>query len=332
MTQSIRKSYIDIIKGIAISFVVFGHISHHSFLRPFIHHSCLSGFFFVSGFLANHDLDFKSFCIKKAKSLLIPYVFFYIITLLYWILIERHVRGEGVSIWSQIVGLFYGTYGKNMMFNGALWFLPSLFSLEIIFYLIQKIKSKIWKFLMITLIILMGIILIENKIFFLPFGIGDAFIFIFYFSLGFLLQTKKNIIENLDKKYLLLFLFLGFIFQIIWINSYFQPFFFTKGCSKDLVFGTLAIIWISSSSLLLKKNKILEFLGKNSLVIFAFQEQTYRALIFIFSKMTNLSIETIRINPIYSFFIFGATILAISPLVWLYNNNVAPLLKKINLN
>jgi fucose 4-O-acetylase-like acetyltransferase len=77
-----RKSYLDIVKGIAISCVVFGHITHVDFARTYLLQSCLPLFFFVSGLLLNTEKydGIKQFISHRAKSLLIPYMFFYLIT------------------------------------------------------------------------------------------------------------------------------------------------------------------------------------------------------------------------------------------------------------
>jgi peptidoglycan/LPS O-acetylase OafA/YrhL len=98
---------------------------------------------------------------------------------------------------------------------------------------------------------------------------------------------------------------------------------------KDVIFAFLTIIMVFSLSMLLSQNKILEFLGKNSLVIFAFQEPTYRAVIYVFSKILNSDVEIVRNNIYYSFAIYITTILIIIPAIAIYNNKINPLLKKI---
>lgn len=99
----------------------------------------------LSGLLFKKEkfLCFRNFLASRFKSLLVPYAIFYLLTYIYWLLVERHVRGADISPISQLFGLVYGTYDMRfMMFNGALWFIPCLFSMEISFWLLAKSKRK----------------------------------------------------------------------------------------------------------------------------------------------------------------------------------------------
>lgn len=139
-----RNHVIDILRGIAIFLVVFGHVTHVPFMRQYIWGFHIPLFFFISGLLFQKEKfeNFTVFLKSRLKSLVIPYVIFYLVTLVYWILIERHSRGADVPIYSQLLGLVYGTYDmRYMMFNGALWFLPCLFSMEILYWFVSKVPS-----------------------------------------------------------------------------------------------------------------------------------------------------------------------------------------------
>src|SRR5579862_1205738 len=142
----IRKNYLDVLKGMGIFYVVFGHVTHIEVLRAYIWNFHMPLFFLISGFLFNagkYD-NFKSLFKSKFNSIYLPYVFFFAVTFLYWVLIERKFRGGEYSILNQFMGLFYGTYeGEHLNFNGALWFLPCLFVVELMFYFVSKINNKI---------------------------------------------------------------------------------------------------------------------------------------------------------------------------------------------
>lgn len=56
-----RISYIDILKGFGIFFVVFGHVTHIGELRDYIWNFHMPLFFFVSGFLYKPSLSFRDF-------------------------------------------------------------------------------------------------------------------------------------------------------------------------------------------------------------------------------------------------------------------------------
>lgn len=98
----------------------------------------LSGYFFYTVRYA----DTKDFVKSRLTKLIVPYVIFYLITFCYWVVIERHVRGADLSLGSQLLGMLYGTYDlRYMYFNGALWFLPCLVSIEILYWLISRVKK-----------------------------------------------------------------------------------------------------------------------------------------------------------------------------------------------
>ena len=139
-----RNPTIDILRGIAIFLVVFGHISHIGWTKTYIWGFHIPIFFFISGMLFNENKynSITNFIKSKFRTLIIPYGIFYLTTFVYWLVIERYTRG-GVTPASQLIGLFYGTYNlKYMMFNGALWFIPCLFSIELLYYFIAKIKNN----------------------------------------------------------------------------------------------------------------------------------------------------------------------------------------------
>lgn len=82
-------------------------------------------------------------------------------------------------------------------------------------------------------------------------------------------------------------------------------------------------------SIEIQHNPIMEYLGKNSLVIFAFQEPVYRAVIFILNKVLNQEIEYLRNNIVYSIIITGITIFIIVPLIYLYNQFIRPRINRL---
>lgn len=140
----------------------------------------LSGYFFYTDRYANT----KDFVKSRLTKLIVPYVIFYLITFCYWVVIERHVRGADLSLGSQLFGMLYGTYDlRYMYFNGALWFLPCLVSMEILYWLISKVKN-IWIMLSIIVICHAVGICFHEKIGWLPWGITSAMIALVYFALG----------------------------------------------------------------------------------------------------------------------------------------------------
>lgn len=322
-----RISYIDILKGFGIFFVVFGHVTHIGEIRDYIWNFHMPLFFFVSGFLYKPSLSFRDFFLKRIKSIYIPYILFFFVTFTYWVLIERNVRGSEYSIWHQLIGLLYGTYeGNHLYFNGALWFLPCLFVTEIMFFPLGRIKNKIGILANILLFYIIGTILNLNEVNYLPLGLHTAFFAIVFYGFGYLAkQLPKYIIETTSA------------FQWLLIITCLSIQLLNKQYSSDisnaslpyLLIAIIGILLYLSLSIKIGHSKLIEYLGKNSLVIFAFQEPVYRAIIFIFSKITNIEIEYLRINVLYSIIISCFSILIIVPFIYIYNKIVKQLINRI---
>lgn len=330
MQKELRKNYIDVLKGIGIFFVVFGHVTHTGILREYIWNFHMPLFFLISGFLFNTEKypKFKKFFLSRIKSIYLPYIFFFLITFLYWAIIERSFRGGEYSIQHQLLGLFYGTYeGYHLNFNGALWFLPCLFSVELMFYYVSKIQNKFGIFSFILLFFIMGSIIKYYNLNFLPLGIHTALFGVVFFGIGFISKSFEKGLSQLSLIYKIVLLAACFFLQMSAIKSG-----YSSSIEKTtLIYIPIALLGITFYfilSNLINKNKILEYLGKNSLVILAFQEQTYRALIFSFSKLLKLDVEVIRLNILYSLFITFVTLIVILPAIYIYNEYVRV---KINL-
>lgn len=137
-----RLEYFDLAKGIGIFLVILGHITYISQpLRIWIFSFHMPLFFIISGMLIYYkredSLNSRELIKKKAKSLLIPYFFFSILTIFADIcLLLLFQVGNWERIWQNC---FYtcSFYGIS-----TLWFLPALFLGENLFLFILKKFSK----------------------------------------------------------------------------------------------------------------------------------------------------------------------------------------------
>lgn len=92
MARSSRLTALDSLRGFGILLVVLGHASRSVGLVSWIFSFHMPLFFIISGMLF-HERQFLDSFKKKATRLLIPYLFFGIVTFAYWALIERLFRG-----------------------------------------------------------------------------------------------------------------------------------------------------------------------------------------------------------------------------------------------
>ena len=195
-----RNHTIDIMRGIAIFLVVFGHVTYITELRTYIWGFHMPLFFFISGLLFRREKfgGFVEFAKSRVKSIVLPFAIFYLVTFAYWVLIERNTRGADVSIGSQLLGLVYGTYDmRYMMFNGALWFLPCLFSMEMLYWFVSKCTKPAGLTVILVACYAIGLCLTTYTPW-LPWGLCAAFVGVVYYGIGDLCKPLVSYRTNLN--------------------------------------------------------------------------------------------------------------------------------------
>lgn len=329
-----RNVVLDILKGIGILLVVFGHTLKNNVLVSIIYYFHMPLFFFLSGMALYYSLNkenkenisLKDFFIKKFRSILIPYLFFSIVSIIYWILIERKIRGQfDISIMQNFINIFIAKVDVNLYaYNIAMWFLPCLFMSELLFFIIFKIKNNYLKNLIIILSFLIGYFLsIKNIV--LPFGFEITLIGIFFLYVGYNSIQKKLNIENTKIIKILQFilciasiicLFLCYKFGNI-VNMmnhlYSNMFLFLFGSFSGIYFCYFIAKFIEKS-FNGKFKFFLKFLGENTIIIMCCHEPIKRMMIKLFSGETNL-----RTNVIFSFLITIFVNIVLIPIILIIN-------------
>lgn len=137
---SSRDKSIDLAKGVGILLVVLFHTSfqYTSHCREFVYSFHMPLFFYLSGIVYNpNHYSFSSLLKKKAKTLLLPTIYFTIITF--------------------VVYYFAVDYDFNdvpIVPPEALWFLPVLFLVHIIGHFFSTIPNRGKKMLIVALLLL----------------------------------------------------------------------------------------------------------------------------------------------------------------------------------
>lgn len=248
-----RNPSIDVIKGILIILVVIGHILRGSLddntLRYVIYSFHMPAFFFVSGYLLNlrkiKDLSFREIMHRYWNRMLRVWC-------IAWIIYSIYVFKDNFSVYdllSNIVNPYY-----------HLWFVPSLFLMTIIVWvIIKKCKNE-----GLSYALLLGLAILTSDI-------GGDFSeiprilrchFLFFFILGIwsrekLTNTKQGGVIIIS--YLIFVAFVKRILEYSLFCSYFQ-----FPCVMLLsLWGILPIL--QGYKL---KNPVLEYCGKYSLEIY----------------------------------------------------------------
>ena len=140
-----RLTFIDTAKAIAIFLVIVGHlVPGESPIFRFIFAFHMPAFFFLSGYCTKkNEQPFLRFVGKRAKTLLIPYVVFALISVILLLIFPVFREAEGIK--AYVVRYLYVM--QPYAWFGALWFLVCLFICSAMLYCILRIwdgKNAWW--------------------------------------------------------------------------------------------------------------------------------------------------------------------------------------------
>jgi len=181
-----RIDWIDVLKFIGIFFIYIAHFVESSgkvCLYAYAFHVPL--FFFIAGFFALKDINesFLRYILNKAKTLLLPYLVFGLLTIAVRTLQVNYVP---ISFKEIFFDLLMGM--RNQMFASPLWFFPCLFVVEVLFEGMRRLfKNK--AFIFVACVILF---FVAEKFFYqdyvvLPrwwFSADTALYYLLYYGVG----------------------------------------------------------------------------------------------------------------------------------------------------
>ena len=144
-----RIVWIDVAKGVAMLAIVFGHTVDMGLWKIWVYSFHVPLFFILSGMTFRARGGFRQYCASKAKRVLVPYFCFGFASILVFGIAGQYaasVLGRediDTAIALNAVGLVYGN-GKNGMmdFNLPLWFLPCIFVVYLMAYLVSQLEAK----------------------------------------------------------------------------------------------------------------------------------------------------------------------------------------------
>lgn len=185
-----RNIEMDLLKGVAIFLVVFGHlISNESVMFRYINTFHMPLFFFISGYFAYdsfYKYDIKKIVYDKFRRLVIPFVCVSLLAVVMNTAMSFLEKGE-LSWQTHFLSSFI--YAKSA------WFLIVLFITLIFQSLLVFLKNKnlFWVIVLFTILIY---IFAPNEIFML----GKFKTMLPFFEVGYLIKSK-NILKNSDSGY-----------------------------------------------------------------------------------------------------------------------------------
>lgn len=320
-----RVQWIDSAKGIGIAFVVLihiwllgeGYIYLSSFLMPL--------FFFLSGYVADirkYD-GIKQFILVKINKIVIPYFIFSFISYIYWFLIERKFSGNLVSPTIAFTNIFTCPGGDTYLpHNPALWFLPCLFAVTVIFHTIMRRINNRGAFFLLVASCIMGYftsLYVPDSV---PWSIDVVPTGIVFYGTGFIMGKNKKVkIKSFYIRALIVGCCVPTGFIIAQLNGYVDM--------ADNLYGNYfyfylaafaGIINIVIVAVIFRKNKILTYWGQNSLIILALHFPVKRVVMGLSSKVFNISLEQIKGSLFMSGIDTIITMLLLVPIIYVVSN------------
>ena len=274
--RSVRVQYIDVARGLAMLSIIAGHLGNSTINRVvFTFHVPI--FFLITGYFLKPNNTVKEFIAKKARTLLIPYVFTcLVITAIGTAIgflkgnpIEELVKWIYASIYAAGDTYYEPFYISGI---GAIWFLWATFWGSVILRVLLEYKRGT-QFFFVGVLALLGYF--STKLFWFPLSIQAGTCALLYMYIGYLWNGLKEYIDLLPNwiKFglfvLSIFIWVSFIFDFksFWLvhcdygNGLYDI--FRSLCACYAVINISKLICLIND----KVTAVLKYIGKNSIVL-----------------------------------------------------------------
>lgn len=283
--------FIDTAKAVGIFLVCIGHfLPAASLPKVAIYSFHVPVFFFIAGMLNTKPIVSFSQYFSKLKSLfsrtLLPYAFWFMISLPYYLVFEKVSVGE--------LGRYLFFLDGQTIWNSPLWFLPSYFLVVAVFYLIHMLMSGDKKRLGLccAAAFIFTILLEKLDLSVSLLGLDKGVHMLGYTLLGYL--CSDGVKEAVSKKKIALaslLLFVGFLLLAGVINNHDNMSILGLDYNEILFYIPVACILCISfmiSCSLLSENYVVSLLAKNTCFIMATHYIPLGALLIVLGELTGI--------------------------------------------
>ena len=310
-----RLKELDILRGIAICLMVFGHTWFTKEatieMERLIYGFHMPLFFVISGFFYKSPESYasvKRIVLKKARTLLIPYFVFGII----YTIVDQFVWKEYGLLESIRNILLFPTGTSNKLSEtslipgeSALWFLMALFVMNLLYILLDLIiKNEYLRIAIILAIaITMLIIFPENNHTELPFALRIVLECMPYFYLGILFKKYYKRIKDLILNHKIVTTFIWLVCCAIYVfvatvnpintdYSYFDIFRNHWGIAPLSFFNSIIgffVFWVISlviAKYLKISSKFLSFCGSSTIVFVCINHPVIKLIEYIITRVS----------------------------------------------
>lgn len=324
----------------------------------------ISGFLFDFEKYAGSAADFVK---GRFKSLIVPYFCFALITCLFYFLLDTGFQPgvPNIEFFEHITPLensiLHGTYhilyasGPMISYNPPLWFLSCLFVTELLFYGLAKKYYRDPQKLVFWIVVsgIIGYLYSVYVLFRIPWNVDVALTAIVFYGAGNIFrkitETEKESKANLSLKFdsefierfsrvekylpviaiLFSLLYLGYLLKFPTDNkvnmnvlkyggSFFSFYFFAFS-------GIFAFVYLSKK---IESSRVLEYYGRNSLVVLALHFPLKDVLTKLAAIVLGVDTEYFYYNTSFALGLTVLNLLFLVPVIFLINNYFPFLLGK----
>lgn len=184
--QNPRYAWVDVLKFFGIFSIYVGHLGTAAGqMYPFVFQFHVALFFLASGFFApkSEEQALMPFILKKFTQIMVPYFAFSVIN----IFINTLTWGVGVRGFAKLIlAMVMGVRSQTVA--AALWFLPCLFVVSLLYYVLKRLLHRRGLVLLVCLALY---VITEIGIPYRPvgeprmfWGIDSALCYVLYYALG----------------------------------------------------------------------------------------------------------------------------------------------------
>lgn len=312
-----RKTWIDILKGILILFVIWGHTTTNSLVLNWLSSFYMPCFFILSGWLIKKEGKLKKFVYKKVRGVLFPYFCFALLWVLFCFL-KNFIVESDFNLFRALLSIVLPYSGRVGGSAYNLWFLPCLFLSQILIAVVVYGKGlgKVIAILAWTIFLMLGIFVKNYCSLLYATALASVFVgFGFYISNYFVpkLKSRKVGLQIMTA------VIGGFthisclILNVVILKNTLDFSAASFGIVPIYMLGGLggSVFFIGIVSIL-KDIPPLEYVGKNSLVYYALHYEILAIVGFVVFKFIGDSL-------LMEIIIFVLTLVLTTVVVWIYN-------------
>lgn len=309
-----RIAWLDILRGLGIMLMVYGHVCYSEYSYNWINSFHMAIFFFAAGYVLKKRPaveDIKHRC----RSLLVPYFVFGIFTLLYWYFLERLYKPSDETFFHAFIGLLGGQF-ETITFNVPLWFIPCFFLTMVVYNLLLNCCAKRLVYALTAVVTVIYIFVPLSPCFW---GIDKIPRYMLFVAIG-QICAGLDLADVVEKLHIALkaVIFLVLFGVSLYLSTYVKIIGGRSVMKMQIVGDGGAWFWFITAgvgcaacamlAIILRDNRLLEYYGRNSMLVLCIHGAVYRVLVQLTVMATGKDMDELRSGYLYSLLIVIVTL------------------------